>query len=317
MRRAISDAADREDAVIVVPENKKVTRDFGRETVLDLSSPEFEYEELMFPTEKLFDPLEWTLNYTRYWGSRASLHPAGDPTEFFSRFNDGVIKPFADYLLPVIHLEKETPKEAVCTVFEKVNTGGVPLNVFELATALPRIHRRTPMDGVRIAAGWVRELQGRWLGSIGVDWRSADGLQSPHRAPIALCGSCDARDGERIRSRELSRTGVARVCGEVGSVAGWQSGGEWNGSQSGHGATELGFPRPMLGKMQGKAARRSGDPSHQSEEPPPEGLGGRDPFTQADAGIQRARLCAITCTASQAPLAAKRPEGMWFTRRRT
>ena len=135
MRRAVSDAADREDAVISVPENKKVTRDFGRETVLDLSSPECEYEELMFPTEKLFDPLEWTLNYTMYWGSRASLHPAGDPTEFFSRFNDGVIKPFADYLLPVIHLEKETPKEAVCTVFEKVNTGGVPLNVFELATA--------------------------------------------------------------------------------------------------------------------------------------------------------------------------------------
>ena len=33
------------------------------------------------------------------------------------------------------------------------------------------------------------------------------------------------------------------------SVAGWQSGGEWNGSQSGHGASELGFPRPMLGKM--------------------------------------------------------------------
>ena len=138
MRRAVSDAADREDAVIAVPENKKVTRDFGRETVLDLSSPEFEYEELMFPTEKLFDPLEWTLNYTRYWGIRASLHPAGDPTEFFSRFNDGVIKPFTDYLLPVIHLEKETPKEAVCTVFEKVNTGGVPLNVFELATAFIR-----------------------------------------------------------------------------------------------------------------------------------------------------------------------------------
>ena len=78
------------------------------------------------------------------------------------------------------------------------------------------------MDGVRIAAGWVRELQGRWLGSIGVDWRSADGLQSPHRAPMALCGSCDARDGERIRSRELSRTGLARVCGgrSVGRMAG-------------------------------------------------------------------------------------------------
>ena len=135
MRRAVSEAADREDAVISVPEDKRVTRDFGRETTLDLSNPVFEYEELMFPTEKLFDPLEWTLSYTTYWGNRAGLHPAGNPTEFFSRFNEGVVKPFASYLLPVIHLENETPKEAVCTVFEKVNTGGVPLNVFELATA--------------------------------------------------------------------------------------------------------------------------------------------------------------------------------------
>ena len=26
---------------------------------------------------------------------------------------------------------------------------------------------KDPMDGVRTAAGWVRELQGRWLGSLG------------------------------------------------------------------------------------------------------------------------------------------------------
>ena len=29
--------------------------------------------------------------------------------------------------------------------------------------------------------------------------------------------------------------------------------------------------------------------------------------------VQRARLCAITCIASQAALAAKRPDGMWFS----
>ena len=49
MRRAVSDAADREDAVISVPKNKKVTRDFGRETVLDLSNAEFEYQEPYVP----------------------------------------------------------------------------------------------------------------------------------------------------------------------------------------------------------------------------------------------------------------------------
>ena len=46
-----------------------------------------------------------------------------------------MLKNISDYRLPVIRLAKETPKEAVCTVFEKVNTGGIPLNVFELLTA--------------------------------------------------------------------------------------------------------------------------------------------------------------------------------------
>ena len=120
------------------------------------------------------------------------------------------------------------------------------------------------------------------LVSIGVDGMSADGFRFPPKAPMAVCGSCDARDGERIRSRELPRAGVARVCGDVGSVAGWPSGRKWNGAQSGQGATELGFPGPAPGQMQGEAARRAGEPSGQGEEAPPEGLGGHDLLTQAD-----------------------------------
>jgi len=46
-----------------------------------------------------------------------------------------VIKRFEQYQVPAIVLVKETPKEAVCQVFEKVNTGGVSLTVFELLTA--------------------------------------------------------------------------------------------------------------------------------------------------------------------------------------
>ena len=148
---------------------------------------------------------------------------------------------------------------------------------------------------------------------LGVDGRPADGLQSPHRAPKALCGSCDARDGERIRSRGLSRAGVARDCGDVGSVAGWPSGRERNGLQPGQGATELGFPRPAPGEMQSEAARRAGDPSHQSEDPPPEGLGDHGPLAQTNPRRPAVQVIAITWTASQAPLAAKRADGMWFS----
>ena len=92
----------------------------------------------------------------------------------------------------------------------------------------PRFNPNPPKDtdGRRedSGRGWVRELQGRWPG-VGVDGRSADGLQSPHRAPKALCGSCDARDGERIRSRGLSRPGWREIAGTLSQLqAGRQAG---------------------------------------------------------------------------------------------
>ena len=77
-----------------------------------------------------------------------------------------------------------------------------------------------PIDGVRTAEGRSGSHRGDGLGSIGIDWRSADGFQLPDRVPVAVCGNCDARDGKRIRSRELPRSGLVRVFGDVGSVAG-------------------------------------------------------------------------------------------------
>src|SRR5205823_14335088 len=50
-------------------------------------------------------------------------------------FREEVLQAFRTYQLPIIELKKGTTKEAVCLVFEKVNTGGVPLSVFELVTA--------------------------------------------------------------------------------------------------------------------------------------------------------------------------------------
>lgn len=47
-----------------------------------------------------------------------------------------IIQTVSHYQIPVITLDKETPKEAVCQVFENVNQGGVSLTVFELVTAV-------------------------------------------------------------------------------------------------------------------------------------------------------------------------------------
>ncbi len=51
------------------------------------------------------------------------------------QFRKSVLNVFREYQVPIIELKKENTKEAVCLVFEKVNTGGVSLSVFELVTA--------------------------------------------------------------------------------------------------------------------------------------------------------------------------------------
>lgn len=135
MLEALAELVEREEAFISVSEDRRETADFGRRITLDLSTPELEYAQHMMPTERLLDPMQWAMAYLQYWHRPENEHPGGDADEFFRRFNESVLQNFDKYQLPVINLEKETPKEAVCTVFEKVNTGGVPLNVFELTTA--------------------------------------------------------------------------------------------------------------------------------------------------------------------------------------
>ena len=52
------------------------------------------------------------------------------------KFLTDVLQPMLGYDIPAIELDKSTTKDAVATVFEKVNTGGLALNVFELLTAV-------------------------------------------------------------------------------------------------------------------------------------------------------------------------------------
>lgn len=132
IRKALDPAADREEAIVGVPEDRINRTDFGREIVLDLSSPQQEYALLMYPIAQVFDWDEWQDGFNEYW--------RGDDKESirkeFLAFKNQVLQNFKYYQVPVIALDKSTSKEAVCVVFEKVNTGGKPLDAFELVTAM-------------------------------------------------------------------------------------------------------------------------------------------------------------------------------------
>lgn len=129
IEKALEPAVDMEEAIVGLPENKKVTRDFGREVVYDLSTPELEYQNLMFPVNKIFDFYSWQNGFFQFWDYDR------EKIKQFQQFHQSIIMTFQTYQVPVIILGKETSKEAVCLVFEKVNTGGKKLDAFELLTA--------------------------------------------------------------------------------------------------------------------------------------------------------------------------------------
>lgn len=129
MKMALDPSIDLEEAIISVNENKQITENIGRDVKLDLSRPDYEYENLMYPVCMLDEYSFWRSQYNKYWNH--------DPqkSEFWDDFEQKIVNSYGNYMLPVIIMKKENSKEAVCQVFEKVNTGGVVLTVFELLTA--------------------------------------------------------------------------------------------------------------------------------------------------------------------------------------
>lgn len=120
---------DLEEAIISINENKIVTENIGRDVVLDLSNEEYEFQNLMYPVCMVDEYDEWRTKFSEYWDYDR------EKIKFWNEFERNIIKAFTGYMLPVIIMKKANPKEAVCQVFEKVNTGGVSLSVFELLTA--------------------------------------------------------------------------------------------------------------------------------------------------------------------------------------
>jgi len=139
-----------EEAIIGVDGDRTVRTNFGRDVQLDLSSPEHEYRQFYFPCDQILNSDHWEEGLM-----------ATEPAKFgrYMEFRRQVLNRFRHYDVPVIQLHKENSKEAVCLVFEKVNTGGVPLSVFELVTAT------FAADGFNLRDDWYgspeRGLQGR------------------------------------------------------------------------------------------------------------------------------------------------------------
>ncbi|MBF6570591.1 MAG: DUF262 domain-containing protein [Candidatus Binataceae bacterium] len=123
---ALNGPARLDESLIALDPDRKQRTNFGRDVKLDLSTRELECRQLFFPCSEILNSDEW---------ERSLYEFAQESFEQYMTFRKEILQAFRAYQLPIIELKKGTTKEAVCLVFEKVNTGGVPLSVFELVTA--------------------------------------------------------------------------------------------------------------------------------------------------------------------------------------
>jgi hypothetical protein len=141
-----------DEAVVSIPGDGVVRSNFGKQIDLDLSTPEKERAAGYFPIRLLLEP----------FGGNQWLFAYPDPEEA-QRFMQAVYQPASSYSIPAIELDESTSKGAVATVFEKVNTGGLPLNVFELLTAIfagDRKHYDEHGTDFRLNDDWHRTRDG-------------------------------------------------------------------------------------------------------------------------------------------------------------
>ena len=155
--KALDFSADDEEIVISVPESRQIASDFGRHIDLDLSTRNYEFEHKMFPLNIILDT-----NEQQKWQNEYYEFHKYDPAviQQFTRLFSTIISPTQRYKMPVILLDKDTPKEAVCQVFENVNTGGVSLTVFELVTAI------FAMDDFQLRQDWEYRQRKYFSGDI-------------------------------------------------------------------------------------------------------------------------------------------------------
>ncbi len=130
IRKALAYGVDLEDAIFSTPEDR-VFKNFRGEPIpnRDYSTQDKEFAACVFPLCNVFSSAPWRTSFSKFHKYSPEM------SQLWDGFEESIIKRFEQYQIPMIVLLKETAKVAVCQVFEKVNTGGVSLTVFELLTA--------------------------------------------------------------------------------------------------------------------------------------------------------------------------------------
>lgn len=194
-----------EDGILSVPEDRVIRRNFGRSIELDLRTREQEIAAEMFPLDIILDPdavFEWQM---RYLQSTPTISVG--KMEKWKQFGQAIIFPFTQYQVPIIVLAKSTLKEAVCQVFEKVNTGGVTLTVFELLTAT------YAAEDFNLREDWKDRLERFNTHALLQGQRRNEGVKETDFLQIVTLLSTYSRRLEHLKTHEMDDTAAPAISG--------------------------------------------------------------------------------------------------------
>lgn len=202
-----------------LPEDRKL-RNFRNEVIADYSSTEKECPSELLPLPLVYDVAgltAWQMQYLQAEPDRVQ--------ERLTRWNSlvqSVIQRFQQYQVPLILLRKETPKEAVCQVFEKVNTGDVSLTVFELLTATFAI------DDFNLRDDWAAREKRLKANRVLTSLENTDFLQSVTLLATRAKRQKALKEGKRPEEApgiSCKRKEILDLAGDAGATSGSGSSG--------------------------------------------------------------------------------------------
>ena len=123
---ALNPEVDRVEAIISLPPSRLKKNNHRK---IDCTTPEKEFEQLLFPVSAVFNYAQWREEFHKYW----NYEPA--KLALAQQFELEIIKRFEHYQLPIIQLRPELSKVAVCQVFEDMHEMPTPMTFFDLVTA--------------------------------------------------------------------------------------------------------------------------------------------------------------------------------------
>lgn len=147
IKKALDETEDREEAIISISDKKIKTSDIGKVIDLDLRTREDEFKNMMFPLNIMFSDecFDWLDDMVDYHDDERQMYK-----DIKRAFRSQIVDPIKSYKLPAITVLKSTSQSSVCQIFENVNRGGVPLNVFELVTA------SLAAEGIELRQEWSK-----------------------------------------------------------------------------------------------------------------------------------------------------------------